>query len=148
MHKLTHFQTLKDNQFSLRHSSCIHNLQNKLYSFRINNEIPNYKIFLCATPEHLSSHKGFSGFHFIHFIQIYVLTFCFFPCCNGLSGFRVNTIFSYFTPIAFCLYLIYVFGKYLLQSVSDTMSKSDRVVYALTLLLPPSCFNLFVICSI
>ena len=109
----THVQTLKDKQFSLWHTSCIHNLQNKLHRFRISNEILNYKIVLCATPEHLSSHKGFSGIHFVHFVQIYVLT-VFFSCCNGLSGFRVNTIFSYFTPIAFCSYLIYVFGKYLL----------------------------------
>ena len=148
MNKLTDFQTLKGNQFSLRYHLCIHYLQNKMHNFRFNNEISNAKICLCAQLRSIwVCIKALVGF--ISFIlPNYMSSLSLFLCCDALCDFRVNTIFGYVTPIVFCPYFIYVFGKYLRQLVWDTMSRSDRSVFAVTPVLPPSGFSWFVICSI
>jgi hypothetical protein len=100
---LTDFQTPKDRQFSLCHFSYIHNLQNKMYSFRINNEIPNYKICLCAQLRSIWVRiRVLVGF--IQFIlSNFVFTFLFL-CCDVLlksliSGWiRYSVIFSDHLP--------------------------------------------------
>ena len=149
MHKLTDFQTLKGNQFSLWYHSCIHNLQNKMHNFRINNEIPNDKICLCAQLRSIWIRiRVLVWVHVVHFVQIdtFMVFISVLWCPLWLPG---EYDIRLFTPIVFCpnCTCIYIFSKYLLQPVSDTMSKSDRAVYALTLttLLLPSCYNLFVI---
>jgi hypothetical protein len=112
---LTDFQTLKDRQFSLCHFSYIHNLQNKRYSFRINNEIPNYKIRLCAKLwsiwVRIRVLVGFISFILSNFVFTFFVAVLW--CPLEVFDFWVNTIFGYFTPIGFYSYFIYVFGKYL-----------------------------------
>jgi hypothetical protein len=75
MLKLTDFQTLKGNTFSLWYHSCIHNLQNKMHNFRINNEIPNDKICLCAQLRIIwVCIRVLVWVHVVHFVQIDAFT--------------------------------------------------------------------------
>jgi hypothetical protein len=137
MHKLTDFQTLKGNQFSLWYHSCIHNLQNKMHNFRINNEIPNDKICLCVQLLSFWVRTRVSVWvHVVHFVQIDAFTvFVFVLWCPLWFPGEYDIRLCYSHCVLSIFYLC--FGKYLRQLMFDTMSKSDCSVLAVTPLLPP-----------
>jgi hypothetical protein len=125
---LTDFQTLKDRQFSLCHFSYIHNLQNKMYSFRINNEIPIYKIRLCAQLRSIWVRirvlVGFISFILSNFVFTFFVSVLW--CPLEVFDFWVNTIFGYLV-ILLPLCFIHILFMFLVNIQVFTLIFSDHL---------------------
>lgn len=142
MNKLTDFHKLYGNQLHLWCLSYIHNLQNKMHNFMINNEIPKDKICLCAQLRIVWIRT--SVLLWVHVVQIDAFTvFVSMLWCPLWLPDEYDI--DYFTPIVFCPYFIYVICKYLGKMVPNTISKVDQFVLQWHhCMLPTSGFNWFV----